>query len=140
MFKKALSSKRGEMYIEAIVTVIIIMALLLFCLSALQVASKKNQADNIADALLECATYRGCFDAEFYALAEDLQEKYPGLPFTVEVSGDWYNSTYQRVQLGDEMSVTVRFTVTINGFGSFLKITLPATRTGASENYWKTDS
>ena len=94
----------------------------------------------IADALLECATYRGCFDAEFYALAEDLQEKYPGLPFTVEVSGDWYNSTYQRVQLGDEMSVTVRFTVTINGFGSFLKITLPATRTGASENYWKTDS
>ena len=92
MIKKILSSKSGEMYIEAIVTIIIIMALLLFCISALQVASKKNQADVIADSLLECATFYGCFGNEFYALVDDLQETYSALPFTVEVSGDWYNS------------------------------------------------
>lgn len=138
MIRKILSSKRGEMYVEAVVTIIIVMAVLLFCISALQVASVKNQADAIADTLLEHAAFYGCFDSNFYALVSEQKDAYPGIPFEVSISGDWFNEPLKRVQLGDTMTVRVSFSVTIGGFGSFIKIPLTTTRNGASENYWKT--
>ena len=138
MIKNILTSKRGEMYIEAVITCIIIIALLLFCLSALKIASVKNTGDVICNPLLETATFYGCFGDEFYQAVEALKDQYPGLEFEVEVDGDWFNTTLKRVQLGDTMTVTVSYAVNIVGFGSFVNIPLKTVRTGASENYWKT--
>lgn len=137
MIKKVLTSKRGEMYIEGVVTVMVVVALLVFSLSVLQIATLSNTADTIADLLIETATYYGSFGTEFQNLEAELHQTY-NLDFTVEYDGDWYNTSLKRVQLGDTMTVTVKYNFTFGGFGSFLTIPLQSVRTGASENYWKT--
>lgn len=138
MIKKVLTSKRGEMYISAVVTVMVVMALLVFSLTVLRVATVANTADAIADTLIESATYNGSFGTEFQALEAELHQTY-NLDFTVEYDGDWYNTSLKRVQLGDTMTVTVKYNFTFGGFGSFLTIPLQSVRSGASENYWKTE-
>lgn len=136
--KKKFSSKRGEMYIEAVVTTLVLTALLIACLSTFRVATVKTQADAVADQLLETATFYGCFGEEFDAMLDSLRETFPGLTFEVSYDGDWYNATLERVQLGDTMTVTVTYYVSFGGFGSYLTMALDTTRTGSSENYWKT--
>ena len=138
--KKILSSRRGEMYVEAIITVIIIISFLVFMVSVFRIATVNNTAANIADTLLETAAYHGGFGEEFNAKVVQLQEKYPNFQFTVSYTGDWYNQYYERVQLGDSLSVTVHYEVSISGFGAFLNIPLECTRSGASENFWKTEN
>lgn len=138
--RKMLSSKRGEMHIEAVVTIMILVAFMVFAMSVFRVSTVKNRADAIADTLLETATFYGCYGEEFDQKIVDLQNTYPNLEFTVSYDGDWYNSALERVQLGDTMTVTVYYKVTFGGFGSFLTLDLHSTRTGASENYWKTVS
>ena len=136
--KKILTSKRGEMYFEAVITMMVIMALMVFVLSAFEVSVVKTTADSIADRLLETATFYGCFGDEFEAEVAMLREKYPNLEFEVGYSGDWYNTELRRVQLGDTMAVQITYEVTFSGFGSLISIPLNTTRYGASENYWKT--
>lgn len=137
MFKKILKSKRGEMYVEGVVTFIIIIALLVFSMSVLKVSPVKSRIDLIADRLLETATHYGCFGTEFAEEVAYLQEAYPNMEFTVSYDGEWYNATLQRVQLGDKMTVTVSCEVTLGALGSFVTIPLTSVRSGASENYWK---
>lgn len=139
MIKKVLTSKRGEMYIEGVVTVMVVVALLVFSLSVLQIATLSNTADTIADQLIETATFYGSFGTEYEAVKADLEETYNGMSFEVSENapGGYFNSTFKRVQLGDTMTVTVKYNFTFGGFGSFLTIPLQSVRTGASENYWK---
>lgn len=138
--RKILTSKKGEMYIEAVVTMIVVMVLLMFCLSVLRIASVRNIGDHIADQLLETAALYGGFGSEFDAKVEELTAKYSGFSFEVSYEADWYNSIYKRVQLGDSLSVTVSYDVSFGGFGSFITMPLTSVRTGASENYWRTDA
>lgn len=137
MLKKVLTNKRGEMYISAVITIIVVIALLAFSLTVMRVATVANTADAIADLLIETATYYGSFGNEFQELEAKLHETYD-LEFTVEYSGDWYNAGLKRVQLGDAMNVTVKYNFTFGGFGEFITIPLKSVRNGASENYWKT--
>ena len=138
MLKKILSSKRGEMYFDAVITMLVIMSFMVFALSAFQVAVVKTTADSIADQLLETAAFYGSFSDEFDAKVAELRLVYPNLEFEVAYNGDWYNSELKRVQLGDTMMVQISYEVTFSGFGSWVSVPLTTTRVGASENYWKT--
>lgn len=135
--KKLLSSRKGEMYIEAVITIVVLISILVFALGTFRVATVKTKADAIADQLLETATFYGCFGDEFDARLAQLHETYPNMVFTVEYDGEWYNTTQERVQLGDIMTVTVYFEVELSGFGASITVPLHTTRTGASENYWR---
>lgn len=139
MIKKVLSSKRGEMYIEALITCLLIIAFMVFALSVFRVTSTKNAMDNVADQLIEIATLNGCFGAEFDAKVAELEETYSHLDLKVTTSAEkWFNRQYERVQLGDSMTVRVDFSVSIGGgLVDFVAIELNSVRTGASENYWK---
>lgn len=135
--KKILSSKRGEMYFNAVITMIVIMSFMVFALSAFKVAVVKTTADSIADQLLETAVFYGSFSDEFEAKVAELRQVYPNLEFEVAYNGDWYNSELKRVQLGDTMAVQISYEVQFSGFGAWATVPLTTTRTGASENYWK---
>lgn len=135
--KKLLSSRKGEMYIEAVVTIMILMAFLVFALGTFRVATVKAKADVIADQLLETATFYGCYGEEFDAKLAQLHATYPNMVFTVEYDADWYNPTLERVQLGHTMTVTVYYEVVLSGFGASIPVRLYTVRTGASENYWR---
>lgn len=133
--RKALTSQKGEAHISTIFSVIILMSVLSVALSTFQVIGVKDEADRIADALLETATFYGGFGTEFDAKVAQLQDEY--FDFTVTYDATWFNQTYKRVQLGDPLSVTITFTAHLFIFGLDVPIELPVVRTGASERYWK---
>lgn len=133
--KKMLSSKKGEMYVSQIVSLLVLISFLVMALTVFQVIGMKDEADRIADALLENATYYGGFGSEFDECVIKLQEEY--FPFTVEYEATYFNTQLKRVQLGDPLSITIKFTATVSGFGFKLPIELPVHRTGASEKFWK---
>ena len=135
MLKKILTSKKGEMYIDAVVTLLVVIALLVFSLSVLRVAPVQSRLDTIADQLIELACYKGCFDSEFYARVEQIKQSNSDLQLEITSGADkWFNDSLHRVQLGESMHVTVRCEFKFMGSKP---ITLTATRTGVSENYWK---
>lgn len=136
--KKIISSKRGEMYVEAVISLMVIAAFLVFALSAFRVSVVKTQADSVADQLLEVATFYGCFGEEYEDHLAKMQQAYSDLNLEVTYDGVWYNTNLKRVQLGDMMKVTVSYKVTFGGFGTFITLPLSTTRVGMSENYWKT--
>lgn len=133
--RKALTSKKGEAYISTTICLLILMSVLSVALSTFQVIGVKDEADRIADALLETATFYGGFGTEFDDRVAQLQAEY--FDFTVTYDAEWFNQTYKRVQLGDPLSVTITFTAHLFIFGLDVPIELPVVRTGASEKYWK---
>lgn len=133
--RQILTSRKGGIPIEAAVAVLVLMSLLATALSTFQVVGMKDEADRIADALLETATYYGGFGSEFDQRVAQLQAQY--FDFEVSYDATWYNHTYKRVQLGDPLSLTITITATLNGFATSIPIKLPVHRSGASERYWK---
>lgn len=133
--KKLLSSQKGEMYVSQVISLVVLISFLGMALTVFQVIGMKDEADRIADVLLENATYNGGFGSEFDECVTKLQAAY--FPFEVEYEGDWLNTEYKRVQLGDTLSITVTITANLSGFGFNIPIDIPIHRTGASEKYWK---
>lgn len=129
------SNKGAASYVSIIVSMIILMNVLGLVLNTFQIVGVKDEADRIADTLLETATFYGGFGTEFDERVAQLQAEY--FDFTVTYDAEWFNEAYKRVQLGDTLSLTITFTVNLTGFGFNVPIELPVTRTGASEKYWK---
>ena len=93
--------------------------------------------DQIAEDLIEAATYAGEFDDDFWdADSYNLEEYYY---YDIDWGADeYFNSGYQRVQLGTRMWVTISKTTYIKGLGVFkIPVTVSVTRSGLSERYWK---
>lgn len=132
---KRLKCKQGEMYIDSAITVLLIVALLLFAMSVMSVVSYKNTADAIADQLLEAAvTYGDLGSGSAYAtLKADVMETYG---YTITEEAVWFNKVYKRVQLGDPITITVQYSVRFGGFGVFVTVPGRTVRTGSSEFYW----
>lgn len=133
--RQIMASRKGHVPIEAAVAFLVLMGLLATALNSFQVVGRKDEADRIADALLETATYYGGFGSEFDQRVAQLKDEY--FDFDVSCDATWFNQTYKRVQLGDPLSITITFTVKLTLFGTSIPITLPVYRTGASEKYWK---
>ena len=79
----------------------------------------------------------GSFGDEFWARDDDLLDEY----FYYDIDYDaeeYFNSAYERVQLGKVMSVTVTVHTNVKGLGVFkIPVTLSVTRSGISQKYWK---
>lgn len=134
--REVLASRKGAAnYISAIFALIILMGVLVTALNSFQIVGIKDEADRIADALLETATFYGGFGTEFDERVAQLQAEY--FDFTVSYDAIWFNESYKRVQLGDALSIKVTFVVNFKGFGIDVPIEIPVVRTGASEKYWK---
>ena len=97
----------------------------------------RQDLDTISGFLIETATYEGSFGEEFDERCDELKNSF--FDFDVLASAEeYYNSTYERVQLGDKMSVTVSVHTYVRGIGAFrIPITVSTTRSGISEKYWK---
>lgn len=137
MLKKLLSSKRGEGYIDVAVGIVCVCLVLAVGLSIFQVISMKTTMDRITEDLIEVAAYSGTFGEEFDAAVEQLRSQY-GFEFEVTVDAPkYFNSTLQRVQLGDDMIVTVSTKTGLFGGDTVLPLELSTSRIGKSERYWR---
>jgi hypothetical protein len=132
VLKRIFKSKRGEGYIDVAVLVLCAMLVIALAVRVFPVYIAKQQVDTFASELIREAEISGRVGTETSRREQLLREK-TGLNPTVT----W--SKTGRIQLNEEVTVTVTYQTNIGlfaGFGSF-PITLRADAAGKSEVYWK---
>ncbi|MDD3229235.1 MAG: DUF4320 family protein [Oscillospiraceae bacterium] len=130
--KQILKSRRAEGYIDVCILVLCAMLVIALAVRVLPVFIQKQQVDTFATELIREAEIAGRVGSETTRREQALREK-TGLQPTVT----W--STTGRIQLNEEVTVTVTYQANIglfSGFGSF-PITLRSDAAGKSEVYWK---
>ena len=137
MMKKLLSSRKGEGYIAMCVGVVVFVMVLVIAINIFSFITLKVEMDQIAEDLIEAATYAGEFNDDFWnADSYNLDEYYY---YDIDWGADeYFHSGYERVQLGTRMWVTISKDTYIKGLGIFkIPVTVSVTRSGLSERYWK---
>ena len=134
---RIIQNKKAEGYIDVCVGVVVFTMVLVIAINIFSFITLKVEMDHIAEELIEAATYSGSFDDRFDNCCDNLQEDY--LAFDVSYGADaYFNATYERVQLGQRMWVTVSHRAYVEGLGIFkIPVTVSVTRSGLSEKYWK---
>ena len=129
---KVFRSKQGEGYIDVAVLVLCAMLVIALAVRVFPVYIIKQQVDTFATELVREAEISGRVGTETTNRERLLREK-TGITPKVK----WSKSG--KIQLNEEISVTVTFETNIGlfgGFGSF-PVTLRADAAGKSEVYWK---
>lgn len=129
---KILKSKQGEGYIDVAILVLCAMLVIALAVRVFPAYIIKQQVDTFATELVREAEISGRVGSETSNRELLLREK-TGITPTVK----W--SKIGRIQLNEEITVTVTFETNIGlfgGFGSF-PVTLRADAAGKSEVYWK---
>ena len=129
---KILRSKQGEGYIDVAVLVLCAMLVIALAVRVFPAYIIKQQVDTFATELMREAEIAGRVGTETTNRELLLREK-TGITPTVT----WSKSG--RIQLNEDIIVTVTFDTNIGlfgGFGSF-PVTLRADAAGKSEVYWK---
>ncbi len=129
---KILRSKQGEGYIDVAALVLCAMLVIALAVRVFPTYIIKQQVDTFATELMREAEIAGRIGTETTNRELLLREK-TGITPTVT----WSKSG--RIQLNEEITVTVTFETNIGlfgGFGSF-PVTLRADASGKSEVYWK---
>ena len=136
MIKKLLHSKKGDGYVDLCVGVLIFVMMLIIALNIFEFVTLRVEMDQIADQLIQSATYDGCFGERFTDTDMNMLDDY--YYYDIDYGADeYFNSTYQRVQLGNRMWVIVSVETNIKGIGINIPITLSVKKSGLSEKYWK---
>lgn len=131
-FRRILSEKQGEGYVDVIVLVLCSVMVLALSMRVLPVFIQKQQLDTFATELVREAEVSGRVGSETNRRATILTEK-TGLRPNISWSADG------RIQLNEEVTVTLTLDTNIGLFGQFASfpITLQAKASGKSEVYWK---
>lgn len=134
---KAIRNKKAEGYIDICVGVVIFAIVLVIAINIFSFITLKVEMDQIAEELIEVATYSGSFDTRFDQCCADMQDDY--FSFDVDYGADsYFTPTYERVQLGERMWVSVSVQTYVRGLGVFkIPVTVSVIRSGLSEKYWK---
>lgn len=133
---RLLKEKKGEGYVDTVVIVLAAMLVIAFAVKLFPVFVAKNQLNTYATEIMRTAEITGRVGTEVSVKAESLNEQ-TGISPKVTWQADYISGT-NKVQLNDEITVTVSKTVDIGffSFGSF-PIELNSKATGRSEVYWK---
>ena len=137
MMKKLLRTKRGEGYVDMCVGVVVFVMILVIAVNIFSFITLRIEMDQIADDLIEAATYAGCFDDDFWNADGDMLDQY--YYYDIDYGADrYFNSVYGRVQLGERMWVKISKHTYIKGLGVFeIPVTVSVKKSGLSEKYWK---
>lgn len=135
--KKLIKSKKAEGYIDVVIGIFAMMMVLVVVLNIFQFMTLKQDLDEISGQLIETATFNGCFGGEFDERVESLQSQF--FDFDVDTDAEnYFNATYEKVQLGDQMDVYVSVQTYVQGLGMFrIPVTVTSHRSRISEKYWK---
>lgn len=137
MIKKVLFNKRGEGYIDVVVSVFVIMILLVLTLNVFSFLTIKQDMDYFAKELIDSACANGKISSEAFARRYELTTE-TGLFPIVNWQTTYFNSSARTVQLGNTITVILTYNTHLEGFGVFsIPITLTAKYSGLSKKYWK---
>ena len=130
MIRKLLSSRKGEGYIDMCVGVVVFVMVLVIAINIFSFITLKVEMDQIAEDLIEAATYAGEFNDDFWnADTYNLDEYYY---YDIAYGADeYFNSGYNQYHSNNTDTY-------IKGLGIFkIPVTVSVTRSGLSERYWK---
>ena len=132
-----MKNKRGEGYVDMCVGVVVFVMVLVIAINIFSFITLRIELDQICDELIEAATYDGCFGSGFNKADSAMMDDY--YYYDLDYGADkYFNSTYERVQLGDRMWVEVSVDTYIKGLGVFkIPVTVSVKKSGLSEKYWK---
>ena len=130
--KEILSNKRGEGYIDTVILVLCAILVIAVAVKVFPAYIVKQQLDTFATELVREAEIVGLVGNET-TNREILLRENTGITPTVT----W--SKTGKIQLNEEIKVTVTYTVEIGNFGEFgsFPITLRSEASGKGEVYWK---
>ncbi len=132
---KVLKNKKGEGYIETCVGVVVFVMVLVIFINIMSLVMIRQDAEIIADTLLETATATGEFGNAFWNNNSDMAGQYGS--YGVSYGAEQYMSG-SKVQLGKTMTVSVSIRTYVKGLGVFkIPITVTVRKYGLSERYWK---
>lgn len=136
MIKKLLRSKKGEGYVDICVGVVAFVMVLVIALNLFEFITLRVEMDQIADELIEAATFAGEFGDDFLDTDNAMLDDY--YYYDIDWGADkYFNTAYERVQLGDRMWVEISVDTYIKGLGIKIPTTLTVKKSGLSEKYWK---
>ena len=136
MFKKIISSKKGEGYIDICIATVIFVMLTVIALNIFSFITLKNDMDQIADNLIIAATHSGGFGEDFTDVDMDMIDNY--FYYDMDYGADDYFDGEEKVQLGDKMWVEISVETSVKGLGIFeIPVTVKVRRSGISEAYWR---
>ncbi len=130
--KKVIVNNRGEGYIDIVVLILCVMLVIALATKVLPVYVAKQKIDTFASELVRVAEIAGEVGNE-----TSRTEEYLINTTGIRPNISW--SDYGRIQLNNEIKVTVTYIVDIGLFGEFgsFPITLRSEAMGRSEVYWK---
>ena len=129
---KILRTNKGEGYIDVAILILCVMLVIALAVKVFPVYILKQQIDTFATELVREAEIAGRVGSETTNREILLKDK-----MGISPNVNWSKSG--RIQLNEEISVTITYETNIGlfaGFGSF-PITLRADAAGKSEVYWK---
>lgn len=129
---KILRSNKGEGYIDVAILILCVMLVIALAVKVFPVYILKQQIDTFATELVREAEIAGRVGSETTNREILLKDK-----MGISPNISWSKSG--RIQLNEEINVTITYETNIGlfaGFGSF-PITLRADAAGKSEVYWK---
>ncbi len=134
---RKIMNKKGEGYIDTCIGIVAFVMVLVVAINIFSFITLKQDMDEIADELIETASYTGCFGGAFWMRDDELMSQY--FNYDIETSASkYYNATYKRVQLGDTMTVKIYVDTYVKGLGIFkIPVRLQVTKSQISEKYWK---
>lgn len=137
--KNLLKSKRGDGYIDVVVAVLVSMMLIVLSLNVFSFFTLKQDMDYYAKEMVAVACAEGGTESievenRYYELYDELGF-YPSCTWSGE---DYSTPTGRRVQLGEPIKLTMKYTTYVRGIGIIkIPVTLTVTHSGLSEKYWK---
>ncbi len=130
-------SRRGEGYIDVVVSVLVSMMLLVLTLNVFTFLTIKQDMDYFAKEMIVSATAYGKTTGEVTTRYSELIAE-TGLPPTIAWQATYFNASAKTVQYGDTITVTLTYKTYVKGFGVIkIPITLVAKYSGLSQKYWK---
>ncbi|MDD4474924.1 MAG: DUF4320 family protein [Eubacteriales bacterium] len=132
-----IKSKRGEGYIDVVVSVLVSMMLLVLILNVFSFLTIKQDMDYFSKEMIESA----CMDGQ---TSGKVDERYDELVDEIDIfpayswQSTYYNISDHTVQLGDTITIITTYRTYVKGFGVIrIPITLTTTYSGLSQQYWK---
>lgn len=137
MLYRIIKSRKGEGYLDVILVVLSAMLVIALIIKVFPVFIAKHRMDTFASELCRTAEISGQVGHHTSAREAELVEQ-TGVKPTISWTADYVYGT-KKIQLNENITVELRYTVDIGLFGSFgsFPIELSARATGRSEVYWK---
>lgn len=135
--KRLCKCKRGEGYIDVVISVLVAMMLIVLILNVFSFITLKQDMDYFAKEMITCASANGTTTGRVNTRYDELVEE-TGIAPGVSWNTVYFNASQRTVQLGDTIQVTLTLRSYVRGLGVIsVPVTLTAKHSEISQKYWK---